>query len=154
MLLLRTERLPEGSQWTYELKLDGYRALAIKTAGELQLRSRNNNDFNAHYPAIVQALAAMPDETVVDGEVVALDDSGRPSFNTLQNYGSAGAPVIYYIFDVLVLEGSNVTSEPLSRRRELLRQHVLPRLREPIREFPELNASLPDLIAAVRSQGL
>lgn len=154
MLLFRTERLPEGSQWTYELKLDGYRALAIKTAGKLQLRSRNNNDFNAHYPAIVHALAAMPDETVVDGEVVALDRSGRPSFNTLQNYGSAGAPVIYYIFDVLVLEGRNVTSEPLSRRRELLRQHVLPKLREPIRESPELNASLPDLIAAVRAQGL
>src|ERR1051326_3510357 len=154
MLLLRTERLSEGSQWTYELKLDGYRALAIKAAGKLQLRSRNNNDFNGHYPAIVQALAAMPDETVVDGEVVALDQSGRPSFNTLQNYGSAGAPVIYYIFDVLVLEGRDVTSEPLSRRRELLRQHVLPKLREPIRESPELNASLPDLIAAVRSQGL
>jgi bifunctional non-homologous end joining protein LigD len=68
------------------------------------------NDFNAHYPAIVQALAALLDETVVDGEVVALDESGRPSFNTLQNYGSAGAPVIYYIFDVLVLEGTNVTS--------------------------------------------
>lgn len=96
----------------------------------------------------------MPDETVVDGEVVALDQSGRPSFNTLQNFGSAGAPVVYYTFDVLVLEGRDVTSEPLSRRRELLRQHVLPKLREPIRESPALNASLPDLIAAVRAQGL
>jgi bifunctional non-homologous end joining protein LigD len=73
MLLLRTERLPEGREWAYELKLDGYRALAIKTGGKVHLRSRNNNDFNLRYPAVVQALTVLPDETVIDGEVVALD---------------------------------------------------------------------------------
>ena len=73
MLLLRTERLPEGSKWAYELKLDGYRALAIKTGGKVHLRSRNDNDFNLRYPAVVQALGALPDETVIDGEIVALD---------------------------------------------------------------------------------
>ena len=103
MLLLQTERLPEGSKWAYELKLDGYRALAIKTGGKVHLRSRNDNDFNLRYPAVVQALGALPDETVIDGEVVALDEAGRPSFNTLQNYGSAKAPVFYYVFDVLIL---------------------------------------------------
>jgi ATP dependent DNA ligase domain len=79
MLLLRTNILPEGPDWKYELKLDGYRALAIKTNGQVQLRSRNNNDFNLRYPAIVEALADMPGETVIDGEVVAFDDSGRLS---------------------------------------------------------------------------
>jgi ATP-dependent DNA ligase len=83
MLLLRAERLPEGPNWLYELKLDGYRALAINSGGTLRLRSRNNKSFDSKYPAIMQALAQLPDETVIDGEVVALDESGRPSFSAL-----------------------------------------------------------------------
>jgi bifunctional non-homologous end joining protein LigD len=67
MLLLRTDALPEGSEWQYELKLDGYRALAFKTDGKVQLRSRNNNDFSLRYPSIVRALASVPNETVIDG---------------------------------------------------------------------------------------
>jgi bifunctional non-homologous end joining protein LigD len=73
MLLLRTEKLPEGDPWAYELKLDGYRALAFKTGGQIHLRSRNDNDFNGRYPSIVKAMEAMPEDTVIDGEVVALD---------------------------------------------------------------------------------
>jgi hypothetical protein len=88
MLLPRTERLPEGPDWAYELKLDGYRALAFKSYGAAHLRSRNNKSFDSKYPAIVQSLAHLRDETVIDGEVVAIDESGRPSFNALQN-GSA-----------------------------------------------------------------
>src|SRR5215467_1499989 len=154
MLLLQTDRLPEGRNQSYELKLDGYRALAIKTGGRVKLRSRNDSDFNSRYLTIVNALSAMPDETVIDGEVVALDESGRPSFNLLQNYGSAGAPLIYYVFDVLFVSGRNVMSEPLVRRKQILRHEVLAQLGEPIRESPVLNASLRDLITAVRAQGL
>jgi ATP-dependent DNA ligase len=78
MLLLRTEHLPEGPEWVHEIKLDGYRALAIKSGGKVQLRSRNGNDFTARYESIAAALRAMPDETVLDGEVVALDENGHP----------------------------------------------------------------------------
>jgi ATP-dependent DNA ligase len=147
MLLLRTDRLPEGANLQYEVKLDGYRAIMFKSGGKVHLRSRNDKDFNSRYPAIVKALSAMPDETVIDGEIVALDSSGRPSFNALQNYASSQTPILYYVFDVIILAGQDVSAEPLKRRRELLQSRVLTRLNEPIRESPVLEASLPDLSA-------
>jgi ATP-dependent DNA ligase len=152
MLLQRAEKLPPGGMWSYELKLDGYRAEAIKSGDRVHLRSRNDKDFNARYPAIVRALAAMPDETVIDGEIVALEESGRPSFNALQNYETA--TLIYYVFDVMILAGKDVMNEPLSVRRERLQEGVLAKLGEPIRESPELDASLPDLITTVKAHGL
>ena len=90
MLLLPTQKLPDGEKWAYEVKLDGYRALGFKTYGKVRLRSRNNNDFSLRYPNITKALAALPNETVVDGGVVAMDEEGKPSFNTLQNLSSSG----------------------------------------------------------------
>ena len=153
MLLLRTDRLPEGPDWLHELKFDGYRALAIKTDGKVQLRSRNDNDFNKRYPGIVNALASMPDETVVDGEVVALDGNGKPSFNLLQNYAS-GADLHFFIFDVLMLKGKNVMDEPLIKRRALLEKYVFPKMSEPIRYSPVLDAGLKDLIQSIKAQGL
>src|ERR1700680_1917944 len=97
MLLLRKEILSEGREWFYEIKLGGYRAIAFKSAGKLQLRSRNDNDFTRRYPGVAKGLTSLPNETVIDGEVVALDESGKPSFNILQNYGSSEAPVFYYV---------------------------------------------------------
>jgi ATP-dependent DNA ligase len=87
MLLQRTETLPEAAEWLYQLKIDGYRALAFKTGGRMQLRSWNDKDFTLRYPDNAKALSALPDDTVIDEEVVALDESGRRSFNILQNYG-------------------------------------------------------------------
>jgi ATP-dependent DNA ligase len=153
MLLLRTEKLPESADYQYELKFDGYRSLAIKTGGKVHLRSRNDNDFNARYPAIVKALAHLPDDTVIDGEVVALDPDGKPSFNLLQN-SAAGADLKYFIFDLLVLKGRDVMSETLTERRALLEKHIFPKMQEPIRYSPVLEASLKDLIQSVKAQGL
>ena len=126
----------------------------MKADGKVQLRSRNDNDFGVRYPSIVAALAPVANETVIDGEVVAFDDSGRPSFNTLQNHGSSNAPIFYFAFDLLFLAGRDLKSETLSTRRELLKTKVLPKLDEPIRYSAELHASLPDLIRSVREQGL
>jgi len=154
MLLLRVEKLPQGADWSYEIKLDGYRALAIKSGGKVQLRSRNDNDFTERYSSVANALRSIPNETVLDGEVAALDEEGRPSFNLLQNYGSADAPLVYFVFDLLMLKGQNVMTKPLSERRSLLESEVLPTLAEPIRYSPELKAGLPDLIASVKSAGL
>jgi len=88
MLLLQKESLPEGPDWLYEIKLDGYRALAMKSGGRLQLRSRNDNDFTTRYRNISAALRSLPDETVIDGEVVAL--ANDPPFPNLRLRGLSG----------------------------------------------------------------
>jgi bifunctional non-homologous end joining protein LigD len=155
MLLLRTDALPhDRRRWIYEVKLDGYRAIAFKTKSKLHLRSRNDNDFALRYPAVLAGLAGLPDETVIDGEVVAFDADGRPSFNALQNYGSSSRPVVFYVFDVMVLRGKDVMSEPLERRQSLLKEKLLPKLKEPVRYAGALDAALPDLIASIKAQGL
>src|SRR3954447_7133564 len=155
MLLLRTDSLPDdGKRWEYQLKFDGYRAIAFKTGGTIHLRSRNDNDFSIRYSHVLKGLAKLPDETVIDGEVIALDDDGRPSFNILQNYGSSKAPVLYFVFDVMVLAGRDVMREPLEVRRDLLEKKILPKLGEPVRYAAPLAASLPVLIESVKAQGL
>src|SRR5688572_7223151 len=155
MLLLKTDALPDdATRWEYQLKLDGYRAIAFKTGGKLYLRSRNDKDFAVRYPAVGAGLAKLPDETVIDGEVVAFDEEGKPSFNALQNYGSAPAPVVFYVFDVMMLAGKSVVAEPLEARQKLLEKKVLPKLKEPCRYTGSLNATLSDLVASVKAQGL
>ncbi len=154
MFLHRTERLPDGPEWLYELKLDGYRAIAVKSAGRVRLWSRNENDFSARFPAIPAALSELPDDTVIDGEVVALDDSGRPSFNALQNFASSKATLVYYVFDVMVLAGTDLRAEPFTVRRQMLGEKVLSLVSEPIRPLPDLPGSLDDLIEAVKRSGL
>jgi bifunctional non-homologous end joining protein LigD len=155
MLLLRTDRLPQGDEWQYELKYDGYRAIAFKSAGVVYLRSRNDNDFNSSYPSLVRALAGLPNETVIDGEVVAFDEDGRPSFNVLQNLGTrTETPLAFFVFDVMIWRGRDVISEPLSVRREIVQTELMPLLSAPVLYMPPLEESLPVLIQSVKAQGL
>lgn len=154
MLLLSTDRLPDDpAKWEYQLKLDGYRAIAFKGDDRVHLRSRHDNDFTRRYPAVVRGLARLPNDTVIDGEIVALDADGRPSFTALQNSDGPQTPIVYYVFDVIVVAGRDVSSEPLSTRRALLEEKILPTLGEPVRYTGILDASLRDLIHAVKTQG-
>jgi len=155
MLLLRTDTLPdESARWEYQLKFDGYRAIAFKTQGRVHLRSRNDKDFSRRYPAVVRGLSGLPNETSIDGELVALREDGRPSFSALQTYDSSSTAIVYYVFDVMVLSGRDVTAEPLEARRELLERKVLPTLADPVRYIGALEASLADLVHSVKVHGL
>ena len=124
-----------------------------RTGGTIHLRSRNDNDFSRRYPAVVKGLAKLQDETVIDGEIVALDEEGRPSFNALQNHAGSAA-VYFFVFDVLILAGRDVMREALDARRRLLEQKILPRLNAPVRYVPPLDARLPVLIESVKAQQL
>ena len=151
MLLQAETTLPEG--WLYELKLDGYRAVAGRVDGSVYLRSRNDSDFAGTYPTITAALKSLPDDTVVDGEVVALDETGRPSFNLLQHAKSRDVRIVFYVFDLLILGGKDVMGKTLTERRNLLEAKVLPHLDEPIRYSPQLDAPIDQLIAHVKQYG-
>jgi DNA ligase D-like protein (predicted ligase) len=154
MLLLSKPSLPDSSDWIYEIKLDGYRAVAFKSGGRLYLRSRNDNDFSLRYPSIAAALRSIPENTVLDGEVVAMDEQGRPSFNVLQNSASSVTSLFYYVFDVMILAGRDLMKEPLIVRRELLEKEILSELKDPIRYSSALPASYGELIESVKLYGL
>ncbi len=117
--------LPDGPDWTYEIKLDGFRLEAVKNAGETTVYSRRNNILNKKFQYIADALDALPDATVLDGEVVALDAEDRSDFSLLQNFRSAQTKIHYYAFDILMLKGKLLTMLPLVERRRLL-EKVLP----------------------------
>jgi bifunctional non-homologous end joining protein LigD len=123
MLATLADELPAGGDWLYEVKWDGYRALGYVRGGEARLVSRNENDLTARFPEVAKALAkaARSPECVVDGEVCALDERGRPSFSAMQQ-GKQGTPLVYAVFDVLEIDGVPVLDLPLTERRERLEQ--------------------------------
>jgi DNA ligase D-like protein (predicted ligase) len=120
MECLAVATLPDGPDWVYEIKLDGYRALAIHSKGKLSLCSRRRKSFNSQYRYIFDALRDLPENTVVDGEIVALDDTGRPDFNFLQHSKSQARRICYFVFDILICQNRDLTQLPLVERREIL----------------------------------
>ena len=141
--------------WAYEPKVDGYRVLAFVRDGTVRLQSRRGLDLTVAFPEVVAALAdPAVGDMVLDGEILALDTDGRPSFNALQNSGSARAAVVYYVFDLMILGGVDLRREPLHRRRQLLEEKVLPKLSEPVRYTATLDAPLSVLIESVKAQEL
>src|ERR1051325_10528844 len=113
--------LPAGGEWSYEAKLDGYRCIAAKQGNTVVLWSRRGNVFTARFPEIAHAFEPLPPDTIVDGEVVAVDESGRISFNALQHHRS-NAQIQFYAFDVLVHRGRSVLHTPLEKRQALLEE--------------------------------
>ena len=93
---------PDNGEWLYEVKFDGFRVLAVKNGGQVGLWSRNRKPLNKRFPEVVVAVAKLRTKRcVLDGEVCALNDQGRSSFQLLQNSAEASHPVVYYIFDGL-----------------------------------------------------
>src|ERR1700740_1502620 len=153
MECLAASKLPEGSNFVWEVKLDGYRALAVKSGTGLTLFSRRRKSLNRQFPYIVEALADLPAGTVVDGEVVAIDDSGRPDFNLLQNFRAEASRIQYYVFDLCCWKDRDLTRLPLIERRALLKWLVVIRDKR-IRIADYFEAAPKDLLSAVREQGL
>lgn len=136
MLATAIEKPFDSPDWLFEIKWDGYRALAFINEGRVRFVSRNQNDLSAQYPE----LATLPEfvkarRAILDGEIVALDEQGRPSFSLMQQRtgfrpgksrlpGSEGVPVIYYAFDLLYLDDLDLRRVPLEQRKQLLAERI------------------------------
>ena len=150
------ESLPPNEHRLLELKHDGYRALAIKDGARVELFSRSRKKMTANFPAIVAAGQRLrPRQLVIDGEIVALTENGHASFQLLQNRGtiSDNGTLVFYVFDLLNLDGRNVRDLPLTARRELL-QPLIAGANDPVRFSVTLNGSVEVVLAEVRRLGL
>src|SRR5688572_15907470 len=119
MAALLVDVLPEGPEWSYELKLDGYRALIVKDGASIRIRSRNDKDLMQMYPAVAAAGRRLQvEQAVIDGEIVAVDKQGRPSFQALQHRSThPNHTIVFYAFDLLHLNGEDMRTMPLEERR-------------------------------------
>jgi bifunctional non-homologous end joining protein LigD len=124
-----SEELPRSGAWSYELKYDGYRILAMKVGKAVRLISRNGHDWTDQFASVAESVAELDFRScVVDGEVCALDAAGKPSFQLLQNR-ARGVRVVYFVFDVL-FDGEDVRGLPIEQRRERLASVVSSRGKE------------------------
>jgi bifunctional non-homologous end joining protein LigD len=152
MAALLVDALPTGDEWLYEAKFDGYRALAMKDGAKAKLLSRKGNDLTADYPAIRQTVESLKANSVVlDGEIVAFDESGRPSFQHLHHRSAKPAAIRYFAFDLLHLNGNDLQAETLEARRAAL-QKVL--AGSDVQFSEELPGTADDVIQAVTDVGL
>ena len=145
--------LPAGEQWIFEIKFDGYRCVAVKRGSEVTLFSRNKKILNRRFPQIRDSLAGLEGDFVLDGEIVAFDAQGRPSFQRLQDAKPDGQPIFYFTFDLLNQNGEALLDLPLERRRVLLTS-LLGAVKNPLRLSAQLQAPSGQIIEAIRQLGL
>lgn len=148
-----TDKLPEGQEWQYELKLDGYRVQAIKNAGDVRLFSRNGKSFEERFHEIADAVRTLrAHDFILDGEIIAIDEKGMHSFAALQRLGKQRPPMRFYVFDLLALNGKNLTKQPLRARRDLLRVKV-PMPGPLIQMGPVFDGELAHILKTIRQFG-
>jgi bifunctional non-homologous end joining protein LigD len=153
MLATLIEKPFDREGWFFEIKWDGYRAIAEVVKNSVRLYSRNGNTLSNKFPALIHSLEKLPFDAVLDGEVVALDSDGRASFQLLQNHLRTGDGMLaYYVFDVLYLNGHDLRNIPLRRRKHILSQILknLPNIR--VSEFVEEKGI--SFFRAVRENGV
>jgi DNA ligase D-like protein (predicted ligase) len=145
------EQVPSGTDWQYEIKFDGYRCLAIKQRNEVELYSRKGNPL-AQFLNLHRALLAQRAKSfILDGEVVALDEQGKPSFHALQTIRSRPVDVHFYAFDLLHLDRRSLLDEPLMRRQLLLQTEFQP---DAFVHFPKpLKGSIRLILEKIREFG-
>ncbi|HLH56539.1 MAG TPA: non-homologous end-joining DNA ligase [Verrucomicrobiae bacterium] len=154
MLATLVKTLPDGPEWEYELKLDGYRLEAIKHGDNVRLYSRRGNDFTKKFARIATSVLRIKEHSfITDGEAVAVDKQGRPSFQMLQNRSSMppGWSLAYYAFDLLQQNGKDLKDLPLRERRSLLEKVVG---NSGVLLSQSLPGSLSQIIQAVKLHGL
>ena len=144
-----SDKVPQGPGWLYEIKLDGYRMVAVRGAN-LQIYSRLKNSTTKKFPQIAEALDSLPAGTVIDGELVALNAEGKPDFNQMQNYKSAEL-LVYFVFDILMHEGRSLLDLPLTERRKIMRDMVKP---NQCIQIVEVSTSAEDIIRFVKEHHL
>jgi DNA ligase D-like protein (predicted ligase) len=137
---------------TEEIKLDGYRLEVVRSGRMTMLYSRRENVLNQRFPHIAIALQDLPNETVIDGELVALAPDGRPDFHLLQNFRSTESRIVYYAFDILVHEGRRLTDLPLLERRAILSRVVEPGEHVALSQVSDRPAA--EMLRFVKSHGL
>jgi bifunctional non-homologous end joining protein LigD len=146
------KELPVGAEWLYEVKWDGYRVEAIKSGDNVRLISRNAKDLTATFPEICAAAGTIKADTaVLDGEVIAVDEQGKPSFQALQHRASLKGRITYYAFDLLHLNGENLRRLPLIDRRRKLERLLRG---SGVLFSAELDSELDIIAEAVKSAGL
>ncbi len=147
---------PTSGDWLYELKFDGFRALALKNGHDVRLMSSNGKDFTARFQEIADGVAELPGASaILDGEIVALDDEGRSRFELLQAIDTSAErpPLAFYVFDLLQHDGADLREKPLRERRAAL-QKLLRKAADPVRYSAEIKGDPTELLAEVSRRGL
>ena len=142
------DSMPSGGAWIFEIKFDGYRALVLRSGSETRVLSRNEKDLGVKFPEVRDSIATLDlQDVIIDGEIVALDEKGRSSFQLLQGFdmGQEKPPIVYYAFDLLQLNGKNLQNLPIEERKAKL-EELLKKPPGVLRYSASFTKEIPELL--------